>query len=262
MAHILLIDDDPGIRQVAAALLRQAGYEVTVVADADLGLQAYRARQPDLVITDVVMPDRDGIEVILALRGQPTPILAISGYGARGLDLSGDVRLLGAVGLLEKPFTRDELLAAVRAALEAPGARSAVPPGTSKSPAAAASPPTVLLVDDDELVRVVCARALCEAGFAVLEAASAETALDLVCARPIDLDLSLVVADSGGPGVNAPRFAEQLRACHPATPILHISGDAGTLSAAAVAGQRVLPKPFSPDELVSTVQELVRRDPR
>lgn len=77
-------------------------------------MQAYRARQPDLVITDVLMPDRDGIEVILALRDQPTPILAISGYRARGRDLSDDVRLLGAVGLLEKPFTRGEPLRTVQ----------------------------------------------------------------------------------------------------------------------------------------------------
>jgi DNA-binding response OmpR family regulator len=109
---------------------------------------------------------------------------------------------------------------------------------------------------------VVCVRALCDAGFAVLAAASAETALDLIRARPIELGLSLVVADSGRPGLSARHFAEQLRACHPATPILHISGDPATLGAAAAAGQRVLPKPFSPDELVRTVQELVTREPR
>src|SRR3954463_15510968 len=124
MAQIRLIDDAPSVRQATAALLRQAGFEVTAVADADAGLEAYRARQPDLVITDVLMPERDGIEVILALRGHPPPILAISGYGARGRDFSADVRLLGAVGLLEKPFTRDELLAAVSAALAAPRAGS------------------------------------------------------------------------------------------------------------------------------------------
>lgn len=123
MARILVIDDAEDIRRTLERLLVHAGHEVLLAADGAQGLRVWRERGADLVITDLHMPDKDGIETLVELRafGPEVPVIAISGGDqTRRLDLLGDAALLGAVATLAKPFTRDELLSAVALALERP----------------------------------------------------------------------------------------------------------------------------------------------
>jgi two-component system, cell cycle sensor histidine kinase and response regulator CckA len=115
--HILVVEDDAGVRELAVLLLTEAGYEVTPAASAEEGLRRARARTPDLLLTDVVMADASGGELALRLREEAPdlPILFMSGYTDDVVTrhLVRERRL----AFLAKPFTRGTLLDAVRAAL-------------------------------------------------------------------------------------------------------------------------------------------------
>jgi two-component system response regulator MtrA len=115
-AHILLVEDDPSIREVTSLGLRAAGFTVTVAADGREGLERWRADAPDLVLLDVMLPRADGLEVCRAIRREATiPIVMLT---ARADTLDVVVGLeSGADDYLRKPFEMPELVARIRAAL-------------------------------------------------------------------------------------------------------------------------------------------------
>lgn len=108
---ILVIDDEENIRELVRAVLENAGYEVLDAADGDIGLEVFRSNQVDLIITDLIMPGKEGIETISELRKQQSnlKILAISGAvdSSTYLHLAGH---LGADETLGKPFSVNELV--------------------------------------------------------------------------------------------------------------------------------------------------------
>ena len=119
MPHILVIDEDASVLDAVAGLLVRLGHEVTAAPTGAEGIRLWREHGADLVLTDLQMPGMTGLEVILQLRAYAPglPVIAMSGGDrSRDLDLLGSVRLLGAVGLLAKPFGGDELVAAIAAA--------------------------------------------------------------------------------------------------------------------------------------------------
>ncbi len=114
---ILVVDDEPGVRRFLRAVLEAAGYRVLEAADGRQAVETSRASAPDLVVTDLVMPEHEGIEAIRQLRRQApeTPIIAISGM-AQGHYL----RLaehLGADSVLAKPISPEQLAAEVQRVL-------------------------------------------------------------------------------------------------------------------------------------------------
>lgn len=113
MASILIIDDDTGIRRVVRTSLERAGHGVVEAENGVVGMALYREEPADVVITDLFMPDQDGIETIQQLREEfpDATILAISGGAARGPEGTlTDALLLGADAILAKPFTIEELI--------------------------------------------------------------------------------------------------------------------------------------------------------
>lgn len=118
MTDILVIDDDAQMRRLMARILGAAGHVVLEAADGRSGLRLFRAARPGLVITDIVMPEQEGIETIriIAREAPEIPILAISGSAGPGyLRMATS---LGATAKLEKPFGAGELLAVVAELLE------------------------------------------------------------------------------------------------------------------------------------------------
>ena len=115
-ARILLVEDDPSIREIVALGLHAAGFEVVTAADGEAGLARWRADQPDLVLLDVMLPRLDGLEVCRAIRRESTlPVVMLT---ARGDTLDVVVGLeSGADDYVRKPFEMPELVARVRAAL-------------------------------------------------------------------------------------------------------------------------------------------------
>ena len=119
MATILIIDDEAPIRALLRTTLEAAGHEVTEAANGRIGLELYRHRPTDLVITDILMPELNGLDMLLELTREflHAKVIAISGAGGEQnvLDVA---KLLGARRTLQKPFSMTRLLDAVRYELE------------------------------------------------------------------------------------------------------------------------------------------------
>ena len=116
MTRILVIDDDAEIRQVLQHILERAGYEVRDAADGRQGLECVRAEPIDLVVTDIIMPEKEGIETIRELQADcpDVKIIAISGGGrVSPYDYLEMAQKFGAVKTFEKPFEWDELIMAI-----------------------------------------------------------------------------------------------------------------------------------------------------
>ena len=107
MATILIIDDDDLIRVLLRSAFEEAGYEVAEAANGLQGLELYRQRPTDLVITDIVMPEMNGLDKVIAISG--------AGGEKNVLDVA---KLLGARQTFQKPFSLPHLLGAVRYELE------------------------------------------------------------------------------------------------------------------------------------------------
>jgi DNA-binding response OmpR family regulator len=114
MAEVLIIDDDPDVRDVMKAALSAAGHQVREAPDGVQGLALVRKYHPALVVTDIVMPKKDGIEIIRELRWQVpnVAILAVSGAVESAFYLHV-ARQLGADVVLAKPFRLGDVVGAV-----------------------------------------------------------------------------------------------------------------------------------------------------
>jgi DNA-binding NtrC family response regulator len=112
MSKVLVIDDEPGIRAIMCNALESAGHEVVVFAEGGGAIEHVRAESADLLITDIFMPDVEGLETIQEIRRlrPEMPIIAISGMDFEGADYLGVARKFGAAATLRKPFLPGDLL--------------------------------------------------------------------------------------------------------------------------------------------------------
>jgi len=128
VARILVVEDDSDVRHTVAMMLRSGGHEVVAAADGDAGIRLFREQRFDLVLCDVHMPGRDGIEVVEEIRrSHAIPIIQMTGSSER---VSGgahlDPRFLqanakaGVLKVIAKPFRAHELLALVQQCMEPP----------------------------------------------------------------------------------------------------------------------------------------------
>jgi CheY-like chemotaxis protein len=113
MSRILVVDDDSQVLQVVSEMLRIEGHEVVMAANGRQAIDQFENGPFDLVVTDIIMPEQEGLETIANLRRRESyvPIIAISGGGRAGnLDYLETARYIGADGTLAKPFGRQDLL--------------------------------------------------------------------------------------------------------------------------------------------------------
>ncbi len=117
---ILVVDDEAEISASLQERLTMEGYHVLTASDGRKGLQAYHEQRVDLVITDVLMPELDGLEVVRSLRRLDTaiPIIVMSGGGDRDLDFLIEATEFGATRTLSKPFRLEELVLMVHDLLD------------------------------------------------------------------------------------------------------------------------------------------------
>ena len=117
MSRILIIDDDDQMRMMLKQTLERAGYEVIDAPDGDKGIQLMRETSADLVITDLIMPEKDGMETVIELKREfpDIKIIAVSG-GSRAIDPRDYLHYAtqaGAMKTFTKPFDPKEILEAI-----------------------------------------------------------------------------------------------------------------------------------------------------
>jgi CheY-like chemotaxis protein len=121
MANILVIDDEDQLRFLVNKMLTRDGHQVMEANDGVEGLQCFYQLNPDLVITDIIMPNKDGIEVIAdLLAANPNQSIVVMSGGRREMANSinfASIEMLGVKGILQKPFTHQQLRDVVEAAL-------------------------------------------------------------------------------------------------------------------------------------------------
>jgi DNA-binding NtrC family response regulator len=124
-SQILVIEDDNAVREFIRQTLCKAGYNVIAAGNGAEGLDLFRSEHPDLVITDIVMPQKEGLQTIIEMK-QETPEVKVIAMSAGGrysnMDYLKLARKFGARATLTKPFMRDEMLDLVREALAEPQA--------------------------------------------------------------------------------------------------------------------------------------------
>jgi CheY-like chemotaxis protein len=121
LAKILVIDDESRVRRAMRFTLEGAGHEVIEASDGDKGLEALETEAPDLIICDLLMPEREGVSTIVEIRqrGIEAPIIAVSGGGQTGrANFLESARNLGADSTMDKPVGSSQLLAEIDRLLE------------------------------------------------------------------------------------------------------------------------------------------------
>ena len=121
MTKILVVEDDSSFRKVLVRMLTRAGYEIDQAGDGNQALEVCAEFNPGMVLTDIIMPDKEGLETIQELLEMcpELKIIAMSGGGKFGPDSYLPLaEKLGAKASLQKPFMRDELLSTIESVLK------------------------------------------------------------------------------------------------------------------------------------------------
>ncbi len=121
MARILIVDDESQIRKMLRQMFEREGFEVSVASNGMQGIKAYRENPADLIITDIIMPVKEGVEMIMELKKDfpDAKIIAISGGRRIGPDEYLKIaERIGVNRTFKKPLEREELLKAVKEILD------------------------------------------------------------------------------------------------------------------------------------------------
>ena len=119
MASILIVDDEASIRTLLRKILEEDGHQIREASNGDVGLTLYREAPADLVITDILMPERDGMEVTLELTREFLNAKVIAMTGATGdQNFLNVAKLFGAQRVIKKPFSVETIRHLVRDTLE------------------------------------------------------------------------------------------------------------------------------------------------
>ena len=133
MAKVLVIDDDTDVRRFIQDCLQTSGYTVDLAENGDVGIRLAKREKYEVVVCDILMPEKEGIETIQELQQRdPSPaIIACSGGVYRGLDFLPLAKRMGAIAVLYKPFTRAQLQAAIDKVLVEQGSQPELKPGSN-----------------------------------------------------------------------------------------------------------------------------------
>ncbi len=117
MKRILIIDDEPHILLMLKKMLERSGYEIDLASNGDEGLRLFKNKPSDLVITDIIMPEKEGLETIRGMKKlQPElKIIAMSGGGKISADnYLETAKIFGASSIIEKPFSQQDMISSVK----------------------------------------------------------------------------------------------------------------------------------------------------
>ena len=260
---ILLVEDDDEVRQTTFHMLTDLGYTVLPSSDAKHALSIVESGQElDLLFTDVVMPGEITSHALAEQmhRLRPgVPVLFTSGYVQDSIVHNG--RLDEGIQLLSKPYGQSDLAQKIRAVLGGNGVPVLSPnTNTAPLPHHCTQPKTpqfdglrILVCEDDILIRTDIADGLRDAGCTVLEAGSAQKALDILKSEAVDL----LVTDVGLPDRTGEELAQDARHLIPDLPVIFATGGINVPSAAGLGNCKVLGKPFRDVDLQDAIGTMV-----
>lgn len=254
---ILVVEDDDDVRETAIGMLTDLGYDILQAADPVTALGMVTDGTPiDLLFTDVIMPGQmTGHDLAEAIRGMrpDLPVLFTSGYVQDSIVHDG--QLDEGVTLLGKPYTQQTLAQKIREVLGGEGKlipQQPPAPAVTKPHQTSPNGLRILLCEDDVFIRMDMAQGLASAGYDVLEAGSAESALAVLQANPVDV----LITDIGLPDQSGEALAVEARALLPDLPIIFATGGIDVPTAAHLHRCQVITKPFRDSDLIKMIAEI------
>jgi DNA-binding response OmpR family regulator len=256
--HILVADEEPLIRQLNAEVLMDAGYQVDVAADGAAAWEALQVNRYDLLITEQVMTEVSGVELVKKLHLARIPVPVIMTTATFPWDELKQHPWLQIGAMLFKPYTISELLETVRAFTP----RLARTPKPFAVPAnlqcRITSTPRILVVDDEFLMRDLMVKTLHHFGYEQVDAAS-DGAEAWQALQEVRYDL--VITDLKMPKVTGLELIKKMRSQAMAQPVILISGTLPIEELKRNPGlgiDAIFSKPFSAAELLGTVEKILR----
>jgi len=278
-ARILIVDDEPSVCRSIEKVLTRMGHRTTTAFSASVALENLQADQDfDLIVTDLMMPQVNGIELlkIAKARWPKIPVLVITGFAS--IASAVEATQLGAANYLAKPFTPEELQAAVREALaprttrvetadipkETRGkmdvsydlADAEMAVGHWAEPVAAPDAPSILVIDNEVVVVNSVRRILTRKGYRVEAAFTGDEALQRIRER----SYTLVLMDMRLPDLDGLQLLSRMRNIKPDLTVLVVTGYA-SIDTAVEAIRRgaagYMSKPFTPEELLQATARML-----
>lgn len=247
--HILVVEDDEGVRAAVSDMLVDLGYKVSRAANAETALALLRREKPDLIFTDVVMPGPIATREFIRRAQEMHPgirVLYTSGYTQNAIVHNG--KLDDDALLLSKPYRKDELTRKLRGVF----AGTARGPIAAPKPAPPVSAPErtgkVLVVEDVALIRMTTVDMVEQLGFVATEAADAAEALAIL---QKDGEIEILLTDLGLPGMNGRQLVQEALRLKPGLKVIIASGYSTSEEEGARIEGKVshLVKPFDMQQL-------------
>lgn len=221
--HVLVVEDDEGVRAAVVDMLIDLGYRVSRADNAESALALLETVRPDLIFTDVVMPGAlhtREFTRLAALKYPGIKVLYTSGYTQNAIVHNG--KLDDDAFLLSKPYRKEELARKLRSVLDGTARGPITPSAPKGAPAPALAPGAkVLVVEDVALIRMTTVDMVEQLGFAPLEAGDAPQALAILHADPT---IAVLLTDLGLPGMNGRQLVEETLKLRPGIKVIIASG--------------------------------------
>lgn len=235
-AKVLVVDDNQHIQQLLVETLQETGYQGAGSSSGAAALERLKSEKFDLVVTDLVMPEMNGLSLLLEIRKNypDLPVVIITGYAFE--NIAREAEEAGAAAFLAKPFRISKIEKVVEEAL-----------GKKKESVA------VLVVDDDPHFLEFLGDSLKSKGYAPLKAQSFEEALALMKTHPV----RFAVVDIGLPGSSGIELARRLKAENPHLPVVLVTGRSLLDMEEALGDDQIdmlLKKPIPLEELYQAIE--------
>ena len=234
---LLIVDDDPRIRSLLCEALAATGYETLQAADGQEALDIVDQHAIDCIISDIKMPELDGITLLYRIKSEKPniPVLMITGYGYK--QLKAEATDAGADGFLMKPFRLGKIEEELSRVLK-----------RSESSEAKRPIHNVMIVEDDDEFRSLLNQIVEAMGYAVTTFTTAETALEAVAKKRPDA----IISDFKLPGMTGEDLIQDVKSQYPDLPVILITGYALSINGkefANGAADAFLLKPFRIDRI-------------
>jgi DNA-binding NtrC family response regulator len=251
--NILVVDDEDLLRETVVELLAMGGFRATGMPNGEAALKELEKNEYDLLITDVMMPKMNGMELVARVREKKPEleIIVMSGHGTEATKVKLD--MMGVYGYLEKPVRASDLIAIAGKAVKSN--RLERLGHEKKGPQVVFSRERILIADDDQSMLDVLYDGLSQHGYNVTAVHNGEQANENLLIN----DYDMIILDYNMPGLDGLETVKTLRENDPFTYVLLISGEAmeTEIQEAHNGGiNRFLAKPFQISKLIDLVKKI------